>query len=226
MNNKALDSHTSIGRRLLLCGVPAAAAVATLGAFGLLMPRGVSAASGATVGNAAPAFQVTDAAGRTRTLAEFAGKTVVLEWTSPSCPFVRAQYDSGSMQALQREATKRGVVWLSVLSTDNSRADYLNGSQAEDFNKKRGAAATALLLDPSGAMGRSYGARVTPHMFVVSPDGKLAYAGAIDDKPTVEAEVVKKSRNFVRAALDDLAAGRRVAASSTRPYGCAVGYAG
>lgn len=222
MIDRTLASPASTGRRVVLCGLPAVAAV---GALALLKPRGASAASGATVGNTAPAFQVRDSAGRTRTLAEFAGKTVVLEWTSPSCPFVRAQYESGSMQALQREAVKRGVVWLSVLSTDTSRADYLNGTRAEDFNRKRGAAPTALLLDPSGAMGRSYGALVTPHMFIVSPDGKVAYAGGIDDTPTVDADVVKKSRNFVRAALDDLAAGRRVAAASTRPYGCGIGYA-
>ena len=111
MNNQTPASPASIGRRLVLCGLPAVAAV---GAFALLKPRGASAASGPTVGSAAPGFQVTDSAGRTRTLAQFAGKTVVLEWTSPSCPFVRAQYDSGSMQALQREAVKRGVVWLSA----------------------------------------------------------------------------------------------------------------
>lgn len=203
------------GRRRLLAGV---CVLAGIGAF-------LGAASAATAGSAAPAFQAVDSTGRTRTLAEFAGKTVVLEWTAPTCPYVRAQYDSGSMQALQREAAQRGVVWLSVLSTHTGRPDYLPGDKAEAFNKQRNAAPTALLLDPTGAMGRAYGAVATPHMFVIAPDGKLAYAGAIDSTPTVDADVVKKSRNFVRAALDDLAAGRRVATPNTRPYGCTVGYA-
>jgi peroxiredoxin len=207
------------GRRRLLGSICVVVGVGALGA------RAAKAASTATVGSPAPAFQVIDSTNRPRTLAEFAGKTVVLEWTAPSCPFVRAQYESGSMQALQREATQRGVVWLSVLSTHTGRADYLPAEKAEAFNKQRNAAPTALLLDPTGAMGRAYGAVATPHMFVIAPDGRLAYAGAIDNTPTVDADVVKKSRNFVRAALDDLAAGRRIATPSTKPYGCTVGYA-
>jgi len=117
------------------------------------------------------------------------------------------------------------VVWLSVLSTNTSRPDYLPADKAEAFNRARGAAPTALLLDPSGAMGRAFGAVATPHMFVIGANGMVVYAGAIDDQPTVDEAVVKKSRNYVRAALDDLAAGRPVATPSTRPYGCTVGYA-
>jgi hypothetical protein len=136
------------GRRRLLGSICVVVGVGALGA------RAAKAASTATVGSPAPAFQVIDSTNRPRTLAEFAGKTVVLEWTAPSCPFVRAQYESGSMQALQREATQRGVVWLSVLSTHTGRADYLPAEKAEAFNKQRNAAPTALLLDPTGAMGR------------------------------------------------------------------------
>ena len=198
----------------------------TLGSVAaLFLGRSAFAAAGATVGAPAPNFKVIDAAGKPRTLSEFAGKTVVLEWTSPSCPFVRAQYMSGAMQALQQEAAKRGVVWLAVLSTNKSRRDYLAGPQAVELNGKRGAATTAILMDADGAMGRAYDARTTPHMFVIDPGGKVAYMGAIDDKPSYDAEVVKQSRSLVRAALDDLAAGRPVATPVTRPYGCAVGYA-
>lgn len=199
-------------------------AVTLTGVAALLLGRSAFAA-GATVGAAAPDFRVVDAAGRARTLSEFAGKTIVLEWTSTSCPFVRAQYASGAMQALQQEAAKRGVVWLSVLSTNKSRRDYLAGPQAEDFNRKRGAVTTAILMDTDGTLGRAYDARTTPHMFVIDPAGKVAYMGAIDDQPTYDAEVVKKSRSLVRAALDDLAAGRPVSTPATSPYGCSVGYA-
>ncbi|HSW16876.1 MAG TPA: redoxin domain-containing protein [Ramlibacter sp.] len=209
-------SLPGIGRRTVMLG-----GVSSL----LLFGRGAMAAPGAFIGAPAPAFTALDAAGRPRSLSEFAGKTVVLEWTSPSCPFVRAQYASGAMQALQQEAAKRGVVWLSVLSTTRSRRDYLAGPQAEDFIRKRGAVTAAVLMDADGAMGRAYGARTTPHMFVIAPTGNLAYMGAIDDKPSYDAEVVKNSRGLVRAALDDLAAGRPVATPATRPYGCAVGYA-
>lgn len=198
--------------------------VTLTGVMTLLLGRGALAA-GAAIGAPAPAFDVVDARGTVRSLSEFAGRTIVLEWTSPSCPFVRAQYESGAMQALQTESAKRGLVWLSVLSTNKSRRDYLAGPQAENLNRTRGAATTAILMDTDGAMGRAYGARTTPHMFVIDPSGKLAYMGAIDDKPTYDAEVVKKSRSLVRAALDDLAAGRPVAIPSTTPYGCAVGYA-
>lgn len=194
-------------------------AVASIGATGLGAARAWSAVAGS-----APSFDVVDTANRRRSLAEFAGKTLVLEWTSPSCPFVAAQYDSGSMQELQTWATGRGVVWLSVLSTHRSRSDYLSADRAAEFVRARKLASTALLLDSSGAMGRAYGARTTPHMFVVAPGGALAYQGAIDSRSTTDPSVVRGSRNFVRAALDDLAAGRPVATPSTRPYGCSVGY--
>lgn len=185
--------------------------------------RGHAANAGADI--AAPDFDVIDAENRRRSLAEFRGKAVVLEWTSPSCPYVAAQYSSGKMQEVQKWATERGVVWLSVLSTHPSRRDYLPPQRAGEFIRSRMAAPTAVLLDSTGSMGRAYGARTTPHMFVISQSGALAYQGAIDSRPTVDAKVVASSTNFVRAALTDLAAGRPVATPSTRPYGCSVGYA-
>jgi peroxiredoxin len=175
---------------------------------------------------AAPYFEAVDAQGRKVALADFKGKTVVLEWTSRSCPFVRAQYDSGVMQELQRWSTGQGVVWLSVLSTHPSRRDYLNPHEAERMQRERGGASSALLMDPDGKMGRAYGAVVTPHMFIIAPDGSLAYAGASGDRSTMDPQEVRASKSFVRAALQDLAAGRKVATPQTRPFGCTIAYSG
>jgi peroxiredoxin len=175
---------------------------------------------------AAPNFEALDAQGRKVRLADFAGKTVVLEWTSRSCPFVRAQYDSGVMQELQRWSTGQGVVWLSVLSTHPSRREYMPPAEADKVHRERGGASTALLMDPDGRMGRAYGAVVTPHMFIIAPDGKLAYAGASGDRPTMDAQEVRASKSFVRAALQDLAAGRKVATPASRPFGCTIAYSG
>lgn len=205
-------------RRILIAG----AATAT----GLISACNVSTASGlgANLGTPAPDFSVPDAAGKSRTLAEFAGKPLVLEWTSPSCPFVRAQYASGSMQALQGWCAARSIAWLSVLSTHPSRADFLKPADAADFNRSRSAAPTALLMDTSGTMGRAYGARTTPHMFVVSASGTVVYMGAIDDRPTVDKSEVSGSHNLVRAALEDVLAGHPVRTATSRAYGCTVGY--
>lgn len=188
---------------------------------GLRLP---SAAAATDVGQKAPAFEVADTTGRKRTLGEFVGKIVVLEWTSSSCPFTRVQYASGKMQEAQRWATNQGVVWLSVLSTNPARADFLPPAKAEAFNRSRKAAPTALLIDSTGQTGRVYGARTTPHMFVIDANGLIAYTGAIDTKATVDERVVPHSRNLVRAALEDLLAGRPVATPKTSPYGCMVGY--
>lgn len=190
---------------------------------GLILP-GIADATTTVQEKAAPLFAVEDTTGKRRTLEEFKGKIVVLEWTSPSCPFVRAQYVSGKVQELQGWAKAQGVVWLSVLSTNPARGDYLDPQKAAAFNQGRKAQPTALLMDASGQMGQAYGARNTPHMFVINGAGQIAYAGAIDTQPTVEESVVPKSRNLVRAALGDLLAGRSVAIPRTTPYGCLVGY--
>ena len=178
------------------------------------------------IGKPAPGFEVLDSNNRKVRLADFAGKTVVLEWTSRSCPFVRAQYDSGVMQELQKWSTGQGVVWLSVLSTHPSRRDHLAPREAQRMHQERGAASSALLMDADGAFGRAYGAVVTPHMFVIGPDGTLAYAGASGDRSTMDPKEVRASRSFVRAALQDVAAGRKVATPQTRPFGCTIAYSG
>jgi peroxiredoxin len=185
-----------------------------------------SAQAPAQVGKPAPAFKVPDTDGRIRQLSDFAGKPVVLEWTSPSCPFVRAQYQSGVMQELQNLAAKQGAVWLSVLSTHPSRRDYLPPEKAMALHDGRRAASSALLMDAEGTLGKAYGAVVTPHIFIVGADGRLVYAGATGDKSTTQADEVRASRSFVREALADLAAGRKVATPTSRPFGCTVAYSG
>lgn len=180
----------------------------------------------AKLGKAAPPFSVADTSGRQRTLAEFKGKIVVLEWTSTSCPYAAAQYSSRSMPELQRWATGKAVVWLSVLSTHPSRSDFLAPPQAEAFNRQRGGVPTALLIDGSGGMGQTYGALTADHMFIVAANGTLVYAGGIDDSESQDPKEVAVSHNHVRAALTDLLAGRRVAKPSTEPFGCSVNYAG
>lgn len=199
----------------------AASAGAAIGSAALVASWPTPSAAAAKVGQLAPDFAVADTGGQVRKLGDFRGKIVVLEWTSPSCPFVGAHYKSGNMQALQVWATQQGVIWLSVLSTHPSRSDYLPAPQAATFNKERNAAPTALLMDEDGKLGMSYGARTTPHMFVVAADGTLAYAGAIDEGPSPDPTT---KRNFVRLAIEDLMAQRPVKKASTRSYGCGVGY--
>ena len=203
------------------------ALIMLLGSAGLMGCIRLAAAQGAAaVGKPAPAFKVPDAEGRIQQLSDFAGKPVVLEWTSPSCPFARAQYQSGVMQELQKLAAQQGAVWLTVLSAHPSRRDYLSPEKAMAFNRERGAASAALLMDSEGTLGKAYGAVVTPHVFIVGADGKLVYAGATGDKSTMKAAEVRASRSYVREALADLAAGRRVVTPATRPFGCTVAYQG
>ena len=199
---------------------------AAAGATFPFVARTAGPVSAMSIGQAAPGFDVPDSAGRARTLAEFKGRTVVLEWTSTTCPFAAAQYKSGRMRELQRWATAKGIVWLTVLSSHPSRSEYLNGAQADAFNRKRGGAPSALLIDSSGAMGRTYGAVTADHMFIIAADGKLVYAGGIDDSDSQDPKEVAASHNHVRAALQDLLAGRRVAKPSTEPFGCALADAG
>jgi peroxiredoxin len=180
----------------------------------------------AKLGKPAPAFDVVDTAGRHHTLAELKGKVAVLEWTSSSCPYAAAQYRSGRMPELQRWAIAKGAVWLSVLSTHPSRTDYLAPEQADAFNQQRGGAPSALLMDSSGNMGHTYGAMTANHMFVIAANGMLAYAGGIDDSDSQDPKEVAASHNHVRAALENLLSGKRVAVPSTEPFGCAVSYAG
>jgi peroxiredoxin len=182
--------------------------------------------SQAAVGRPAPAFEVIDSSKRKRTLAEFKGKPVVLEWSSPSCPFAKAQYVSGRIPELQKWAEQQGVIWLTVLSSHPSRSDYLEPDKAEAFNRSRGGAPSALLIDASGAVGTSYGAKTANHMFIVGKDGTLVYAGGIDDGETMNPKKVLAAHSYVRPALEDILAGKAVRVATTQPFGCALAYAG
>jgi peroxiredoxin len=176
------------------------------------------------VGNAAPDFTGTDSNGKTQKLSEYHGKYVVLEWTNNGCPYTQKHYESGNMQALQKEWTAKGVVWLTVLSSATGEQGYMTASQENAYVSKEHAAPTAVILDPTGVIGHAYEAKTTPHMFVIDPSGKLIYAGAIDDHPTTDPADIKSSKNYVSGALSESMAGRPVATSYTRPYGCSVKY--
>ena len=176
------------------------------------------------IGEMAPDFSVTDTNGQIRKLSDFKGKTVVLEWTNHDCPFVRKHYGSRNMQAIQKDATGKGTVWLSVVSSAPGLQGHVDADTANSLTKTRGAAPTAVLLDPEGKLGRMYGARATPHMYVIKADGTLAYKGAIDDKPTANPADIPAARNYVRTALGSLVKGTPIDPSATRAYGCSVKY--
>jgi peroxiredoxin len=194
-----------------------------LAAGAVLLAAGGATAqgAGAAVGQPAPNFSLPDADGRARSLNQYRGKTVVLEWTNHECPYVRKHYN-GNMQAQQREATRDGVVWLSIVSSAPGQQGHIDGAQAKQLTASRNASPTAVLLDPSGAVGRLYGAKTTPHMFVINPQGRVVYAGGIDDVPTNKVEDLPRAKQLVQAALADLKAGRAVGIPASRPYGCAV----
>ena len=180
----------------------------------------------ARIGDAAPDFTGTDTHGQTHKLSDYRGKFVVLEWTNNGCPYTQKHYNSGNMQALQKQWTAKGVVWLTILSSAPGEQGYMTAADENAYIGKVHADPTAAILDPTGTIGRDYSARTTPHMFVIDPSGKLIYAGAIDDHPTTDVEDIKESKNYVSEALTEAMAGRPVAVSSTRPYGCSVKYAG
>lgn len=183
-----------------------------------------TALASATVGQPAPAITAVDTAGKSVSLADFKGRHVVLEWVNPGCPFVQKHYDAGNMQATQKDATGRGAVWLAVNSTAVTASDYRKPADMAAWMRQHNAAATATLMDADGKVGRAYGARTTPHMYVVDPKGVLVYAGAIDSKATARASDIATATNHVRAALDETLAGKPVSVASTRPYGCSIKY--
>lgn len=182
------------------------------------------ALANANVDAPAPAFTATTADGKTVNLADYKGKTVVLEWTNHDCPYVKKHY-SGNMQSQQKAAAAQGVVWLQVISSAPGQQGHVDGATAQKLNADRGAAVAATLLDPKGEIGKAYGAQTTPHMYVIAPDGKLAYKGGIDSIATAKADDIAKADPYVTQALAAVAAGRKVEKASTRPYGCSVKYA-
>jgi len=167
---------------------------------------------------------LTDAKGKSHSLTEYKGKYVVLEWFNPECPFVKKHYGSGNMQKLQKEFTGKGVVWLSIDSSAPGLGGSLTAEQATKTMNDWKTQQTALLLDPEGKAGRAYGAKNTPHMFVISPEGKIVYEGAIDSKASPNPNDIPESTNYVKVALDESLAGKPVSNPNTKPYGCSVKY--
>jgi peroxiredoxin len=182
------------------------------------------AADSPAVGTAAPDFSLSDSKGKTQSVSQYKGKYVVLEWFNPECPFVKKHYGSGNMQKLQEEFTAKGVVWLSIDSSAPGLEGNLTAEQAEKKIAEWKTKQTALVLDPDGKAGRTYGAKNTPHMFVINPEGKIIYEGAIDSKASPNPADIASSTNYVKVALDESLAGKTVSNANTKPYGCSVKY--
>jgi peroxiredoxin len=191
----------------------------------LLGTLAMPAAAQAVLGAPAPAFTAVDTQGKTVQLSDWRGKTVVLEWVNPGCPYVRKHYSVQNMQATQKAAVDKGVVWLTINSTSTDASDYLKPAQMAAWMREQKAAATATLMDADGKVGRAYGARTTPHMYVIDPKGVLVYAGAIDNKPTPRSSDIPGATNHVNQALAEVLAGKPVTVAATQPYGCSVKYA-
>jgi peroxiredoxin len=183
-----------------------------------------SARAAVSIGSPAPDFTGTDVNDALHKLSDYKGKIVVLEWTNPQCPYVHKMYDSGTMQALQKQATAEDVVWLTVDSAAAGKEGYLDGDAGKAFVRRVNMASSALLLDTDGAIGRLYDAKATPHMYVIDKNGVLAYRGAIDDRPSADPDSLKGATNYVRAALDELEAGKPVTTTTTQAYGCNIKY--
>ena len=197
-------------------------AKAALASFATLLCATAFAA--AAPGQPAPDFTLTTTDGKPAKLSDYKGKYVVLEWVNPGCPFVQRHYGSKNMQGLQKEVDAKEVVWLSIASTNTSSPDYMKPAELGDWMRKEGGSPRATLMDEKGDVGRAYGARTTPQMVVVGPDGKLLYNGAIDDKRFANLEETKTAKNYVRRTLMEGMAGQPISVATTTPYGCSVKY--
>lgn len=180
--------------------------------------------SSPAIGAPAPSFSATDMTGVQRKLSDFAGKWVVLEWTNRGCPFVKKHYESGNMQATQAWAKDQGVVWISIVSSAEGKQGFVNASDAKSYYKDETWKGNHLILDPDGKIGRAYEAKTTPQMFVIAPDQKVVYMGAIDSDSTANPEAIKTATNYVKKALTEVMAGKPVETPVTKPYGCSVKY--
>lgn len=190
----------------------------------LFNPFNISFTYAIEVGQVAPSFEIKSANGKLVKLKELRGKIVVLEWLNHGCPFIKKHYRSGNMQALQKKYSQQGVVWLSVISSAKGKQGYSDPDKAKEDRKKYGAYATHILLDTDGKVGMKYGAKTTPHMFVIDKDGILAYQGAIDSIASANMDDIKSATNYVAAAVSALIQQKDVEVAKTRPYGCSVKY--
>ena len=198
----------------------AAAVMAMAGTFAMT----ASAIAAPDVGAPAPEFSAVNTKGETINLKDLRGSTVILEWTNHDCPYVKKHYETSNMQNLQKRATDEGVVWLSVISSAKGTQGHVSSARADELTQKRDAAPTHVLLDESGAVGRMFDARTTPHMYVIDAEGMLQYRGAIDDKPSTRRSDVETATNYVNAALEAVKAGKSPDPAVTRAYGCSVKY--
>ncbi|MCH2535369.1 MAG: thioredoxin family protein [Bdellovibrionales bacterium] len=178
----------------------------------------------ATPNSPAPDFKESASSGKQYSLDELKGKWVVLEWYNKDCPYVKKHYGSKNMQKLQKTYTQKGVVWLSIISSAKGKQGYLTASEAQNIKKQAGSNASDILLDVDGNMGKAYGAKTTPHMYVINPKGTLVYAGGIDDNNSANPKVIPDSKNFVVAALEQAMNGKKVTTPQAKPYGCSVKY--
>jgi hypothetical protein len=191
---------------------------------GLAILIGCSVAQAARVGEPGPDFAATDTNGKVHKLSEYRGQFVVLEWTNRGCPYTQKHYNSGNMQRLQREWTGKGVIWLTIISSAPGTQGYVTAPEENAYLKEVNAAPTAVLLDPTGAVGQLYDAKTTPHMFIINSQGTLIYNGAIDDRPTTDLADVNGAKNYVSVSLQEATSGKPVTDATTRPYGCSVKY--
>jgi alkyl hydroperoxide reductase subunit AhpC len=220
MNSFAKPISGLMAALLISAGLTLSFSPVTIPAFG----ASDIAEAASLVGKPAPDFTLADSNGKSHSLNDYKGKVVVLEWFNHGCPFVVKHYDSGNMPKLQKEYTAKGVIWLSICSSAPGKQGYGSGAEQNAKAKQVGAAPTAILIDADGKVGRLYGARSTPAMYVITKKGTLAYAGAIDDKPTTDPADIKGAKNYVKEALDEVLNGKTVA-TSTKSYGCSVKYA-
>lgn len=209
-----MPMHTTTRRRW----VQSVAALAVFAAPALALSQ-------VAVGQAAPSFSLVAADGKTVALESLRGKTVVLEWTNHDCPFVRKHYDAGNMQSQQKDAAAAGVVWLQVISSAPGKQGFVDGATARTLNTQRQAVPAATLMDPSGKLGQQYGAKTTPHLYIINAQGTLVYQGGIDSIASARADDIAKAEQHVQVALAEMGAGKPLSKPVTKPYGCSVKYA-
>ncbi len=195
-----------------------------MAALALIVMGALTQVWAASVGQTAPEFTATDTNNRVHKLSDYKGQFVVLEWTNRDCPFTQKHYQSGNMERLQPEWTKRGVVWLTVVSSAPGEQGYVIGGEENAYLAQMKADPTAVLLDPNGQLGHLYDAKTTPHMFVIDRKGVLIYDGAIDDRATTDVSDISGAKNYVSQELQEAMAGKPVSVATSRPYGCSVKY--
>jgi peroxiredoxin len=219
------ESAPQSGRGGLFSALMAVVAICAL-AVGLIGILDVAAAAAPQIGQTAPDFSAQDSKGNTLRLSQYRGKTVVLEWTNADCPYTRKHYSTGNMQSVQTSAQEHGIVWLSIISSAPGKEGYVDGTAADALTASRHAAPTAVLLDPTGALGHLYNAKTTPHMFVVDKNGMLQYMGGIDSVATADPSDIAHAEPYLKEAMLAVAEGGKPPHAATKPYGCSVKYAG